>query len=284
METPSAIDSFSVYHNIRIADEFKDDERAILWLLSVKQCVHESLSAHCRQLLDANDPSWAMLRTMLDRVYEHAAASIVCYFTGSWASLEVVVRAVIEAAATVIYTTHEDRHTRVGQYLTSYFVMARKAIERSDPSRQHEARNNLDFRERIIRQVTTNEGIPFDALGWPTKIIDRFSAVGMEKDYRHLYTVLSGQMHNDADSLIDFVIHKCLSQHNPQVSQLAADEILYWMRFYLYSGLRIYAVAANRYSEALELVGAITETKRVEAELDEHLVSLMNQFRSLTAT
>lgn len=280
MNKSSVIENFLTYHNIRIADEFREDELAILWLHAIKQCVDESIATHCRQLVETNDPSWAMLRTMLDRVYEHAAASIICYYTGGWASLEVVVRAVIEAATTVIYTTQEDRHTRVGQYLTNYFVMARKAIEKIDPSRRNEARINLDFREEVIRKLAANEGLPFEVVGWPHKVIDRFSAVGMEEVYRNLYTVLSGQMHNDADSLIDFVIRKCLSQQNSEINQLAADEMHYWMRFYLYSGLRFYAVAANRFSESLELVGAITETKRVELELDDYVNSLIKQFRS----
>jgi hypothetical protein len=281
MEDSLIIEKFANDHNIRIADQFKGDELSILWLHSVKQCIDDSISAHCRQLFDANDSSWAMLLNMLDRVHEHAEASIVCYFTGSWASLEVVVRAVIEAAITVIYTTQEDRHARVGQYLTNYFALSRKAIDRSDPSRQDEARRHLEFRENIIRQVAANDGIPFEANGWPTKVIERFNAVGMENDYRHLYTVLSGQMHNDAESLIDFVIFKCLSRQDPRNSQLAGLEVLYWMRFYMYSGLRFYAVAANRFAEALELVGAITETRRVEMELISHIHFLMKEFHPL---
>jgi hypothetical protein len=125
MASSTVIAEFTQHHNFRIPEFLTEDEQAILWLHDIKSSIDESASAHSQRLLTEEDPSWAMLLTMLERVYEHAAASVVSYFTGTWASMEVIVRATVEAAATVIYVTRSDRHVRLGQYLTHYFVSAR---------------------------------------------------------------------------------------------------------------------------------------------------------------
>ena len=193
--------------------------------------------------------------------------------------MEVVVRTTIEAAATVLYVTRSDRNLRLGQYLTHFFTTSRKAIGMSDPSVQARASQDLDAREKLIRQVAAHEGIPLDVLGWPSLVRDRFKAAGMETEYRHIYAVLSGQVHSDADALVDYVIARCLAQHDPSVEALAATELQYWMRFYLYSGLRYYALAAHSYATALEFVGSITDTQRVEKAVTAHLQRLSNKFR-----
>jgi hypothetical protein len=101
----------------------------------------------------------------------------------------------------------------------------------------------------------------------------------METEYRHIYAVLSGQVHSDADALVDYVITRSLAQHDPRVEELAGRELLYWMRFYLYSGIRYYALAANSYATALEFVGSIPETQRIERTLTAHLQKLTHEFR-----
>jgi hypothetical protein len=275
----SIIADFTRHHNFVIQEDFRDDEQAIQWLYDVKRSIDEASASHSARLIADGDPSWAMILTMLDRVYEHAAASLVAYFTGTWASMEVVVRTTIEAAATVLYVTSSDRDFRLGQYLTYYFTTSRKAISLSDPSVQQRALQDLDARENLIRQVAAHEGIPFDALGWPRLVQDRFKAANMETEYRHIYAVLSGQVHSDADAVVDYVIARCLAQHDPSVEALAAAELQYWMRFYFYSGLRYYALAAHSYATALEFVGSIADTQRIEESVATHLQRLSREFQ-----
>lgn len=279
MRHASIIVEFTQHHNFTVSELFRDDTPAIEWLHDIKRSIDTSTRSHSDRLVADGDPSWAMILTMLDRVYEHAAASAVSYFTGTWASMEAIVRTTIEAAATVLYITQSDRHTRLGQYLTHFFISSRKAIGLSDPSVQVRARSDLDAREDLIRQVSQHEGIPLDVLGWPSRVQDRFKAAGMETEYRHIYAVLSGQVHSDADALVDYVITRCLAQHDPRAEELAGRELLYWMRFYLYSGIRYYALAANSYATALEFVGSIPETQRIERTLTAHLQKLTHEFR-----
>src|SRR5437773_4268130 len=99
---------------------------------------------------------------MIDRVYEHESAALVAFFTGGWASMEVVVRAVIEASATVIFVSKEDRARRLGQYIANYFVVSRKAIERLGPTADaKKSLHDLKFREDLMRGAHAREGLPF---------------------------------------------------------------------------------------------------------------------------
>jgi hypothetical protein len=275
----SVIAEFTQHHNFMVSESLRDDTPAIEWLHDIKNSIDTSIRSHSDRLVTDGDPSWGMILTMLDRVYEHAAASVVSYFTGTWASMEVIVRTTIEAAATVIYITQSDRHTRLGQYLTHFFITSRKAIGRSDPSVRARACSDLDTREDFIRQVSQHEGIPFNIPGWPSHVQDRFKAAGMETEYRHIYTVLSGQIHGDADTLVDYVITRCFAQHDPQAEEFVGKEVLYWMRFYLYSGIRYYALAANSYATALKFFGSISEIQRIEQTLTAHLQKLTLEFR-----
>jgi len=86
MSSSTVIAEFTQHHNFRIPEFLTEDEQAIVWLHDIKRSIDESASAHSQRLLTEEDPSWAMLLTMLERVYEHAAASVVSYFTGTWAS------------------------------------------------------------------------------------------------------------------------------------------------------------------------------------------------------
>lgn len=281
MNAESIIGEFARHHNFLVPETLLADQQAIIWLHDIKQSVDDSAASHVKRLVGEGDPSWAMIRVMLDRVHEHTEGALACYFTGTWASLEVIVRAIIEAAVTVLYVTRSDRHERLGQYLTHFFVTSRKAIALSDSTVKAHALSDLESRENIIRQITALDGIPMDQSGWPSRVEDRFKAVGMETEYRHIYAVLSGQVHGDADALIDYVVVRCLAQHKPDVEALASRELLYWMRYYLYSGLLYYTLAANSYATALEFTGSISEMRQIEQAIAAHLRQLTDEFRQI---
>lgn len=82
MNPASVIAEFSRHHNFAIPAFLRDDEQGIRWLLDTKQSIDGSAASQSERLVAAGDPSWATILSMLDRVYEHAAASVVAYFTG----------------------------------------------------------------------------------------------------------------------------------------------------------------------------------------------------------
>ncbi len=279
MSPESVISDFTRRHNFVVPETWLDDRIVINWAHDINRSIKGSVASHAERLVANGDPSWAMIMTMLDRVYEHTAGALVSFFTGTWASMEVIVRTTIEAAVTVLYVTRSDRHARLGQYLTQFFIASRKAISMSDSAVQMHALKDLERRENIIRQVATLDGIPMDKPGWPSRVEDRFKAVGMETEYRHIYAVLSGQVHSDADALVDYVVVRSLAQHSQNVEALVSRELLYWMRFYLYSGILYYALAANSYASALELADSISETHQIEQTIAAHLQRLTDEFR-----
>src|SRR5206468_8944367 len=143
-----------------------------------------------------------------------------------WASMEIVVRAVIEASVTVMFVTQQDRSERLGAYVANYFEASRKAIERlGQTADADKRRQDLQFRENLMRNAHAQAGLPFDSKKWPLSVYERFRAVGMEAEYRHIYYVLSSQTHNDAEALIDYMILRCMSADNAELEASAAAEM-----------------------------------------------------------
>ena len=85
MNPTSVIAEFTRHHNFTIPETLREDTNGIYWLHNIKRSIDDSASSHGERLVAEGDPSWAMILSMLDRVYEHAAASLVTYFTGTWA-------------------------------------------------------------------------------------------------------------------------------------------------------------------------------------------------------
>jgi hypothetical protein len=280
-QSPTVAD-FIEHHNFSIRDWAREDERGIRWLLQLKTILDETFAVNFPSLMKRKEPTSGALFIMIDRVYEHEAAALISFFTGCWASMEIVVRAVIEAAVTVIFVTQKDRADRLGAHVANYFDVSWKAIDRLGQTEDAEKRRqDLKFREDLMRNAHAREGLPFDSKEWPASVFDRFKAVGMEAEYRHIYHVLSSQAHDSAEALIDYMITRCLSEENPELAASATAEMLFWMRFYLYSGLRYYALAANSVAIAFEWKEQATQIMQVEKDIVKHLENLIRDFDAL---
>jgi hypothetical protein len=279
------VSDFVANHNFTIRDYFTEDEQAIRWLGQIKTVLNESFRDNFSDLMLKKEPTWGALFSMIDRVYEHESAALVGFFTGGWASMEVVVRAVIESAITVMFVTHSDRSERLGAYVANYFDTSRRAIDRLGKNAEAQKRHqDLEFRENLMRDAHAQEGLPFDSKKWPSSVFERFKAVGMENEYRHIYSALSSEAHNDAEALIDYMIIRCMSAEKPELEASAAAEMLFWMRFYLYSGLRYYALAARAVATAFEWSETATEISEIEGAVFRHLEDLSGDFRKLVAS
>lgn len=273
------IAAFTSYHHFAIPDWLKVDEAAVIWLTGAKTAIARGFSSQAERLLADGEPSWALLNSMSDRVLEHASAAVVCFFTGSWASLEVVVRAAIEACVNVIYIASSDRSRRLGQYLGDYFAATRRRLERREQTKEVvEALRALDWREDLFRRVVEPDGINLEPTGWPSTVKERFSAVGMERDYQDVYAVLSSQAHNDADSLVDYAITKCVSAPSVDSEAEARVEMLYWMRCYMYSCLTYYVRASDAVARAYGWSDTCDKLRTIENQIRGRLAFLSDQF------
>ena len=255
------ITEFLETHNIDLSEPFIEDLDGVYWLINIKSSIDENLRIKVNELLEDKEPTWAITRSMLDRVYEQLEGGFISLFTGAWASVEVICRASLEAAINVLYVLESDTGNRISQYMSYYFEESLKSIDRYEglavtiPGENKarlnsavDARNSLAWRKEIIEKVFNQDGIPFGMNGWPRTIIDRFKASGREFEYREIYASLSSQVHNDADALIDFVILTALEEHVPNASEKTESEVFFWLRHFLYCCLEFYSEAAKSYA------------------------------------
>jgi hypothetical protein len=264
-EIKSYSDKFAESHSIKFEDVFEIDRIGVYWLEKVFSLIETAIGLKVNSFLASKEPSWAIIQSMLHRVYDHCAGSFVSFIAGTWASTEVDVRAVIEASINVMYITAEDREVRLVQYFTHFWESEKKAVQKrlvmsaklkGETANAHrisaeENSESLDFRENIISKILMNEGFPSKKeAGWPSKIIDRFIGLGLETDYRTFYSFLSAETHNDASALVDYMIYKTIGQN---FSDEAGREIYLADRIYLYFGLEYFIRAAMAYSVSFNL-------------------------------
>jgi len=255
------ITEFLGAHSVDLRETFIEELDGVYWLINIKSSIDENLRTRVDELLEEKEPTWAITRSMLDRVYEQLEGGFISLFTGAWASVEVICRSSLEAAINVLYVLESDTGNRLSQYMSYYFEEALKSIDRyeglavtipyDNKARLDSAvaaRNSLAWRKEIIEAVFQQDGIPLGMNGWPRKIIDRFKASGHEFEYREIYASLSSQVHNDADALVDFIVLEALKEHVPNASEKSASEVFFWLRHFLYCCLDVYSDAARTYA------------------------------------
>ena len=289
------VENFEKYHNLKIPESLKSDEIGIYWLMCAKEQIDQEISHKANDSFSKAEPTWPITLTMLDRVEELVQGCFSTFFTGVWASTEVVVRSAIEASINVIYIVERDRNIRVSQYLSYYFDNATDAINRFEKvgvslgnteaqnykTTANETRNSLKSRKTNIDEILALEGIPVGESGWPKLVFDRFKRVNMEDTYRGIYANLSSQVHNDADSLIDHIIMKTsvLRLKNIGVEdaeKVASGEVLLCMRGYIFNALLFYTKAALQYAIAYNL-RCVNEVKSISSRVSSYVNSLDNE-------
>jgi hypothetical protein len=259
-ERAKVCDDFATRHNLGTTEPLDQEMEGFYWLFATRDALQLALAPRSQELVAEGEPTWAILWTMLDRVYEHAEGSVVTFLTGTWASTEIIVRAVIEAAVNVMYVLQENTQSRLIQYLTFDFDSSRRQLNRGrdvslrlkgqEAERLHLAvdrgLSSVKAREELLNRVLTAEGFSSTReQGWPKQVSARFQALGLEQDYCSIYAVLSSETHNDADSLVDYVIVQSFANPDSRVKQ--TQEFYNWIRYYVYFGLNCYMRAAEAY-------------------------------------
>ena len=265
-------EEFATRHGIS-AKQITDQEiEAVSWLERSKYIIDLSCSIHDKRLI--YEPTWGLLKTMIDRAYEYAAASLVLFIVGHQSSAEVVARTTAEAAINILYILGGNPIERLWQYFSAYIAQERQqnrlwrgAILKCDDEvkRAHQRgitqkENALNNYEKYLNRAFQQMGFtPSTSTTWPNTF-DRFKAVGDEVGYRTVYTAMCSQAHNDAEDLLNrFVIH---SLDIPEINEKLAHETLSFSRMLTYFGLQYYLNACRSYAEYFRL----TEAKQ---DLDE---------------
>lgn len=241
---------------------------AIYWTARTKLEIDQALGLYASNSNPQNEPTWGLLRSMLDRTFEHAEASIVSYLTGSPASSEVIARTTVEAALNIMYILQGDRISRLNQYFTHYFENEEKEIARwlavtssmdeADAEVQRSAaqkkRTALKLLQDFIERANSELGVKVLGNGkWPN-ITERFRILGLELDHRTIYAAMCSQTHNDAEDLLNYFFFVSLG--DKELLNKAALETINFSRLLIYTGIRYYVKASISYAECFGMTKA----------------------------
>jgi hypothetical protein len=289
-EVKALSDKFAESHFIRFDNIFEDDRIGVYWLQKINNSIEDALKSRIDPISTLG-PTWAITRTMLARVYEHCEGSFVTWITGTWSSAEVAVRAVMEAAVNLMYIVSDDKEKRLVQYFSNFWdtqkkfsrrrlEMASRLQDEAANAYKDAAEQNIKFegsRENLLNTILLNEGfLSVNEPGWPEKILDRFISLGMEEEYKTVYSFLSSEAHNDASAVVDFMIYQALES---QVPEQAVREVYLRNRIYVYMGLRYFLRAAYYYgiSYSLDVGDEIMQAKKaVDKIIEELSVEIIN--------
>lgn len=260
------LDDFIKNHYILLTGLVQREIPAIYWTLRARREINNSLSSRVKDLII--EPTWGLLLSMLDRVFEHVEGSIIAFVTGSPASAEVIARTVVESALNVMYIL-DDRINRLNQYFSYYINQERKELKKwSDLAIKMEKKEahihnlHIEQKRQVLDTIETfvnksNEQIGFkNASGvWPKTIAERFKLLGFETSYRTVYAAMSSQTHNDAEDLLNYFIF--VSSGNKELLERGGIETVNFSRLLMYIGVHYYIEATHRYAKSFGLDEAI---------------------------
>ncbi len=98
--TNKLVDYFEEHHTVTIPDWWLNGRPLLLAVLSAREAVKDALSLVPSSELSA-EPTFGLLFQLTERVYEHVAASIVCFATANGATAEAASRVAIESSVNI---------------------------------------------------------------------------------------------------------------------------------------------------------------------------------------
>ena len=222
-----------------------------------------------------NEPSWGFARAMLDRIYAQAAASLALTVTGQPAPAEVLARATVEAAVSLLYVLAGNPLERLRDYFGSYIATERKQNQQwlhsisglTDEERKphllgmQRKESALVHYQDFLTPLFRESGLALTGHeAWPN-LQERFKALGKESAYRTVYAAMSSQAHNDAEDLLNkfvaAVADETLGGKESEAGRV--QEAMDFSRVLVYGGVQFYIEASVRHVETYSLLEAQDE-------------------------
>jgi hypothetical protein len=222
--------------------------------------------------------TWRYVTALYQRVYEQYSACAICYFTGAWASVEVLTRVVLESAANTVYVSQNPTQ-RLPSYIAHYFEAEGKKVQRQQsygrqltPEEKVTAdeaiaigTSGLSSRRKLLEQILKNDKLTIGgAEDWPTSTFELFRDIGWEAIYRDLYSNLSSQVHSDADGYVDYIIATAVSAIDPAGDLDAAHEVRMHVLHYFQSACVALVRATKSANAALGLSEVVVTKCQLE--------------------
>lgn len=209
------------------------------------------------------EPTIGVLKHLLDRAYEHFAASVVCFATKNGATAEIAARAAMETSTNVRYILASDRNSRFLAWLRAFLAQDIKQINNWESALSKHSANEAEIhREGIQRrrrvgkhweELVKRLEQEFAAIGvnhgdetWPKRIETRFEAIGELLSYRTAYARMSSQTHADAEDTISYFYFTVLGDE--QLLRQMSLEVLAFSEYLVHYGVHFYLKALLRYS------------------------------------
>lgn len=268
-----------------LLNAFKDAAYATSDLIPIEDCPDEDLA-----------PVLHISQVMLSRAQEQASASIELFLSGHWAAYEALSRISLEYSVQLSALMNDDPRKTLGQYLGGHFLNMEKRQKQmhdilntsgdSHALKEHDrARQHMNFRREIVGQYANASGFSLTQDKPNPSTFDNFKSLGKEQVYRSLYSVLSSQVHADAESLVDYILIHCV-QRTDEERDIAAQEMYHWMAHFLVKLISAYVEACERFAKRFsleEISRCLTDIRDritlIEREYSKHF----NQFKAKAA-
>lgn len=213
-------------------------------LIPVEDCPDEELA-----------PVLHISQVMLNRAQEQTRASIELFLSGHWAAFEALSRISLEYSIQFSALMNSDPRKTLGQYLGDHFLdMERRQkqmrdvlIASSDAHRLREldgAQRQMLARRQLVSGYADFCGFSLTQNKQKSRAFDYFNSLGKAHLYRGLYSVLSSQVHADAESLIDYIVNHCVLRTEEERG-IAAQELHHWMAHFLVKIVGAYVEACE---------------------------------------
>jgi hypothetical protein len=150
---------FEQYHLITIPDVWDRGYTLVDSVLNARDESTSVLASASEEKLVAK-PTIGIIEQLLDRAYEHVAASVVCFATKNGATAEIAARAAMEASTNVRYILAGDRNSRVLAWLRAFLVQDSKQINNWERALSNHSANEAEVHREGIqrrRRVRENE-------------------------------------------------------------------------------------------------------------------------------
>jgi hypothetical protein len=137
------VKAFEQYHPITIPDVWDRGCTLVDSVLNARDESTSVLASASEEKLVA-EPTIGIIEHLLDRAYEHVAASVVCFATKNGATAEIAARAAMEASTNVRYILAGDRNSRGLAWLRAFLVQDLKQINNWERALSNHSANEAE--------------------------------------------------------------------------------------------------------------------------------------------
>jgi hypothetical protein len=263
----SIIEGFVNRHFLRRTELLEAEGATIYWVDVTNILIHEAYSSLPNQVL-VSEPTIGILLNMLDRIFQHVDGALLSFVTGAPASSEVSARAALEAAVNVLYILSGDTVLRVEAYINNYFDNVDKQIKLWHETTSHmtyekakvhlKAIENRHKANNEMKKIFSHANAQMKELkgvtgteNWPSRIVNRFEALGLSDTYRTVYARLSSEAHNDAEETLRYVL--AVLSNNQGLKESMGIETLNFSKMMIYYAASYYVRTAITYAEVFQM-------------------------------